>query len=68
MTTNALMSASYAAIAQSLRDFGYPDVTARMVEDTHGAMQRGEQLPHGIIGMFAARQLKDLGLTKERDE
>ncbi len=47
----------YAAIARNLREFGYADVTAKMVRDTHDAMSSGTTLPHGIVGMFAKRQL-----------
>ena len=51
----------YADIAKNLREFGYPDVTAEMVRDTHAAMKEGkDNMPHGIVGMFAQRQLKNL--------
>lgn len=50
----------YEAIAASLRQFGYPDVKASMISDTHEAMKRGEKdLPHGIVGMFAEKQIKE---------
>lgn len=50
----------YGGIARSLREFGYSDVTAAMVADVHAAMKAGEPLPHGIIGMFAQKQLADI--------
>jgi hypothetical protein len=49
----------YSGIATSLRDFGYTDVTPQMVRETHEAMQKDEALPHGIVGMFASRQLEE---------
>jgi hypothetical protein len=54
---------TYRAIARNLRDFGYPDVTPSMIQDTHAALMDGEDLPHGIIGMFAEGQLRDAGLV-----
>lgn len=50
----------YAAVAKSLVEFGYPDVTGAMVAEVHAAMKAGEELPHGIVGMFAEGQLRDL--------
>ncbi len=51
----------YEAVAESLREFGYPDATADMVRATHDAMKRGDaEMPHGIVGMFAQRQLDEL--------
>lgn len=50
----------YEAIAKSLREYGYPDVTAAMVEEIHEAKRAEEAvLPHGIVGMFADSQLDD---------
>ena len=50
----------YEAIARSLREFGYPDTTAAMVEEIHEAKRAGEGvLPHGIVGMFADSQLNE---------
>jgi hypothetical protein len=51
-----------ASVAKSLREFGYPDVTAEMIAgcldawlaDPNGVM------PHGIIGMFAKRQFDEV--------
>ncbi len=48
------------AVAQSLREFGYPGATATMVSDTYAAVCAGsDAMPHGIIGAFAAAQIKD---------
>lgn len=51
---------AYQTIAKMLREFGYPDVTSEMIEDTHKAMSKSEPLPHGVIGMFAEKYLKEL--------
>ncbi len=52
----------YEAIARSLREFGYPDVTAQMIRETDEARERGEPAsePHGIVSMFARRQLDEV--------
>ncbi len=50
----------YEAVAKSLREFGYPDATADMIKDTHVALAEGKtgsDLPHGIVGMFAEKQI-----------
>ena len=48
-------------IASGLREFGYPDASLEMVSDTLDAMQRGhDEMPHGIVGMFAQSQLQEL--------
>lgn len=52
---------AYETVARSLREFGYRDATADMIRDTHAAMKAGEPIPHGIVGMFARRQLEDAG-------
>lgn len=49
----------YESIAQGLREFGYPDVAASMIGDTHRAMKANEKLPYGVIGMFAERLIKE---------
>lgn len=52
----------YTAIARNLREFGYSDVTWKMVEEVHEAMKQGKRkfdLPHGIIGPFAENQIND---------
>lgn len=46
-----LLQRGFAAQAQSLREFGYPDVTAEMVATAHGKWQRGEELTD-VIEMF----------------
>lgn len=51
---------TYEAIARNLREFGYPDVTGRMIREIHDALVRSDKLiPHGVIGMFAKKQLAD---------
>ncbi len=48
-------------IAQSLVDFGYPDVTPEMITDCWEAFERGDEtLPHGVVGMFAQAQLEEI--------
>jgi hypothetical protein len=49
----------YRSIARNLREFGYPGVSVKMVREIHEAMRAGEDLPHGIIGMFASDQLTE---------
>lgn len=50
-----------AAFAKGMRDFGYPDVTDEMGLELYEAFKAGTSpLPHGIIGMFAERQFKEL--------
>jgi hypothetical protein len=52
---------AFGAVARNLREFGYPDVTPKMVAETYAAMRRGEsKMPHGIVGMFAKGQLEEL--------
>lgn len=63
---------AYEAIARSLREFGYPDVTSAMIRETHKAMKEGKEgadLPHGIVGRFASSQLEEHAdvLAKLRD-
>lgn len=49
------------AVASSLREFGYPDVTAKMIREVFDAWEKGEKnLPHGIVGMFAERQFDEV--------
>jgi hypothetical protein len=50
---------TYRAIAKNLREFGYPDVTPLMIEEVWYAMQNGEAIPHGVVGMFAKSQLTE---------
>jgi len=50
------------AVAASLREFGYPDVTHQMIREIYDAWlagKRGEDLPHGIIGRFAESQISE---------
>ena len=49
----------YAAIAKSLRDFGYNDVRPDQIKETHEAMIAGTEIPHGVIGLFAKGQLQE---------
>lgn len=52
----------FESVARSLREFGYPDATAAMVKDIYAAMKRGDRtMPHGIVGMFAESQIKEVG-------
>jgi len=53
------MEIVYKAIAEALQD-SYPETTPAMVREVHEAMQKGESLPHGIIGMFARDSLTSL--------
>ena len=48
------------AVARSLREFGYPDVTAAMIREVFDAWEAGQKLPHGIVGMFAERQFSEV--------
>lgn len=56
---NAAMRARcYAGIARDLREFGYPDVTASMIEEIHVAYEKGTRpLPHGVVGLMVGREL-----------
>jgi len=47
----------YEAIAEAIQHFGYRDVTAEMVRDIDEGSS--EELPHGVISMFASRQLEE---------
>lgn len=56
----------YVAIARNLREFGYSDVKPQMIRETHEAMKRGDgKMPHGIIGMFAKKQLEEAPALRE---
>lgn len=59
MTDIAPEQPVYNAIARNLREFGYSDVSGRMVREVHDAMRSGSELPHGIVGMFARKQLQE---------
>lgn len=61
-----MRKAIVAAIAKSLREFGYPDADAAKIEDVRKAFRdgkRGEDLPHGILGRFAESQLAECDET-----
>jgi hypothetical protein len=52
-----------AAIAKSLRDFGYPDADTEMITEVYDAFaagKRGEKLPHGVVGRFAESQFEQV--------
>ena len=54
---------TFETIAKDLRQFGYPDTTTEMIEETFNAMvegKSGSDLPHGIISMFAENKLRDV--------
>lgn len=51
------------SVAKSLREFGYPDVTAKMVREIYDAYESGKRfpdLPHGVVGGFAESQFNDV--------
>jgi hypothetical protein len=51
------------AVARSLREFGYPDVTAAMIREIYDAWEAGRRfpdLPHSVIGGFAERQFEEV--------
>lgn len=48
------------ALAESMREFGYPDVTDEMAGEILDAYVAKKDLPHGVIGMFLKSQLDDL--------
>jgi hypothetical protein len=50
-------------LTDELRKFGFPSVTETMVGEIFEVWcdgARGLNLPHGLIGMFAGRQLDDV--------
>lgn len=52
---------AFETVARSLREFGYPDVQRAMIRDVFDAMKRGDEtMPHGIVGMFAQRQMEEV--------
>jgi len=57
MTNNETI---YKAIARNLQEFGYPETTPAQIREVHEAMKSGDDLPHGVIGMFAKDQLDDI--------
>lgn len=50
---------AFDAVAKALTEFGYRDVTAAMIRECHTAWIAGKKVPHGIIGMFAAKYFDD---------
>lgn len=48
------------ALAQSMREFGYPDVTDEMAGEVLDAYVAEKDLPHDVIGMFLKSQLDEL--------
>lgn len=42
-----------------MREFGYPGVTDDMIREIHEAYQKGDPLPHGVIGAFVKRDLDE---------
>jgi hypothetical protein len=56
-----------ASVARSLREFGYPDATTEKMREVLDAWldgKRDDDLPHGILGMFAGRQFEDVEAAK----
>lgn len=50
-------------IARALRNFGYPDVTRETIAEVYDAYLSGKreaELPHGVIGRFAGKDLAEL--------
>lgn len=47
-----------AAIGAALTDFGYTGVNDVMIREIQQAYYEDEEIPHGIIGMFAVDMLK----------
>lgn len=47
----------YQAIAEAMQRFGYSDVTAATVRDVDEGTST--EIPHGVIAMFATRQLEE---------
>lgn len=50
------------ALAQSMREFGYPDVSDEMAGEILDAyvVDPASELPHGVIGMMLKSQLDEL--------
>lgn len=51
------------SVAKSLREYGYPDVTAAMVREIYDAYETGKRfpdLPHSVIGGFAQSQFDEV--------
>lgn len=50
------------ALAESMREFGYPDTTDEMAGQILDAFVKDHEaeMPHGVIGMFLHSQLTEL--------
>lgn len=48
----------FEAVARSLREFGYPDVTAEQISKAHEKWRTNQELDD-IVEMMAARQFED---------
>ena len=53
-----LLEEGFKALAASLVEFGYSDVTAAMIREAHGRWKRGEPA-EGIVDMFAVKEFND---------
>jgi len=56
---NAQLKKGFQAQARSLREFGYPSVTAELVAEHHAAWKRGENRPTDVIFMFNKKAFED---------
>lgn len=54
-----ILQQGFEAVAKSLVEFGYPDVTATMIEEAHGRWKKGETERSNIIDMMAGGQFDD---------
>lgn len=54
----SLLKQGFEAQAKSMREFGYPDVTASMIKGCHDKWLQHET-SHGVIGMFAASAFEE---------
>lgn len=48
-----------ARVAAAMREFGYPDVTAKMIREISEAHAAGKPLPHGVVGIIVGRDLDE---------
>ena len=63
MTRTISRNQACQSVAKSLREFGYPSVTADMIDECLTAFLTGKrdlELPHGVIGAFASRQFAEI--------
>lgn len=57
------LSDAMESVARSLREYGYPDVTATMIREIYDAYETGKRfpdLPHSVIGGFAESQFDEV--------